>query len=583
MNAQLQSNQDMSEAFIKNGIIEEIINIIIQLKNTKENDEQLTAYFVMIKTVLEIYDVSQLTKINPIMDLLLQDPLLNDPATTKLCLSCISRILRYQDINTFTSFQELLSRTSNVDMNIELLNAIQDALKEVSTKRHCQESFVEAGVLKILKNKLTCIYSDVYHEKIIRLWVSVLECVRFMIEDNPVCKKRIQEFDFSAIANTIRSDPYENLRSHIYSKSIESLLFILYENNNLRTEEMLNVKTPEVIPLVIELLADSNSNDFCSYIIHSLIDPINAAHFANRRTGDILLNVLRNDCPKQLLYFIEDVLSKVMSHHTSPQDLKNIIDIALSSNSSPEKQLLLYRCLSRAIENSFSSTDHIKFDKNHVGLTPTKYFCFRHPKCFLRCSNTEDFSFLPSKKEFSVFFWIYPEKLENPYSCLLEFSDRKSAYFSISIFEQKILIEYIDGRTVFKCTSISQVSEKEWSLIGITLKSATRFMAGTKYDLDLYINDQISNKKTEGSICCLKESFTQLMVGNNSELEAPFVGRTTAIYVSNKSLLDHHYVQIYKLSFQYSLDYCPDSVSTTETYDINKIVLREIYNSFIFQ
>ncbi|CAG9318802.1 unnamed protein product [Blepharisma stoltei] len=587
MREQFDTNQEIGEGFIRNGIVEEIIHVIIQLKKSNEHDDQLITFFIMVKSMLEMYDISQLTKVNGIMDPLLQDMLLYDPVTSDLCLSCISRILRYQDSASCASFQSLLTRIDDIDMSIKLLNSMQESLREVSTKRGCQENFVKGGVLKTLKNKLTKPYSDTPTDKIILLWASVLECVRFLIEDNPVCKKQIHEFDFSAIANTIRSDSFQTLRALIYTKSIESLLYILYENNNLRTEELLNVKTPEVIPLVIELLADSGSNDFCSYINHSLVDSINAAHFANRRTTDILLNVLKRQYSEQLFNFIEDVLSKVMSHHITPQELQKIIDIARASCHMPEKQLLLYRCLSRAIENSFVPIDHIKFE-NHVGLSPTRYFCFRYPKCFLKCTTDEDFSFLPPKKEFSIFAWIYPEKLDSYSSCFLEFSDGKSSYFSVSLTDQKMTVEYIDGKSVFKVTSSGQLLEREWNLIGVSLKGASRYIPtpfmGVKFDVDLCINGEVNNKKSiEGSICCLKENFTQMMCGNNAELESPFIGRITSLYITSRSLLDYHYSQIYGLSFQYNLNYYPEEVSTSESFVVNKIVLKEIYNSFVFQ
>lgn len=356
----------------------------------------------MIKSMLVLYDVSHFTNTGALMDLMMHENLLFDPATSKATLTCVARILRYQNKASYSKFQTILRDVTDLNININLLDAMQEALKESSTKRHCQESFVKVGALSTLKDKLTRQNENYSNDQIIGLWASVLECVRFLIEDNPVCKKQIHKFDFAEIANTIRSKSFEKIRNDIYQKSIESLLYILFETNNLGVSSILNVKTPEVIPLVIELLADSDSNDFCSYINNSINDEINAAHFANRRTTDLLLDALLKDCSSNLLKFIEKMLSAVICHHITPQELKKIIDIARTPGTGIEKQLILYQSLSQAIKNSFCSIDHIKFEKNHVGLSPTRYFCFRYLKSFLRCNSSEDFSFIP-KKEFALF------------------------------------------------------------------------------------------------------------------------------------------------------------------------------------
>ncbi|CAG9328425.1 unnamed protein product [Blepharisma stoltei] len=584
---QFEINQDLTESCLRNGLIEGIFNVIISIKRSNENLDHLTTFFIMIKAMLELYDVSQFTDTVALLSLMMQENLLFDPLTSDLCLICIARILRYQNKSSYQKFQTILREVTDLSININLLNAMQEALKESSTKRHCQERFVAAGALSTLKDKLTCQYTNYSKDQIIGLWASVLECVRFLIEDNPTCKKQIHKFDFSAIANTIRSSSYESLKSDIYMKSIESLLYILFETNNLGQKEPLNVKTPEVIPLIIELLTDSNSNEFYSYIKNSVEDEINAAHFASRRTTDLLLDALCKHCSQHLLEFIETMLSKVICHHITPQELKKIIDIARATGYDHEKQLVLYRGLSEAIHYSFCDIDHIKFEKTHKGLSPTRFFCFRYPRSFLRCSNNEDFSFIP-KKEFTIFTWIYPETDDN--CCLMEFTDRKNCSLVVSLVKRNftsLSVEYFEGKSVYKVWSSKPIAIKQWNLIGITLNKVAKFMntsiMGFKCEINIFVNNEFSEKTSEGSVCPPKESLTQLTLGNNSDLRAPFYGRMTSIYVGNKSFLAHHYVQIYEYSFQYALDYCPFSISTSESLNSNKTILKEIWNSFIFQ
>src|SRR5690349_13213885 len=96
-----------------------------------------------------------------------------------------------------------------------------------------------------------------------------------------------------------------------------------------------------------------------------------------------------------------------------------------------------------------------------------------------------------------------------------------------------------------------------------------RFM-GSKWEIDIHINSEFTEKTTEGNIISIKENLTQLTLGNNSELKSPFYGRMTTLYICNRSLQSNHFMQIYDFSFQYTLGFCPASVSTSESIDSSK-------------
>lgn len=579
---QFESNFELVDLCIKHGLLEEIFSMISIIKKKENSSETLTKFFLMIKFILKMYETEELKNSGLLMDLMLQDNFLDDPECSDLYLDCIANLLRFQNDLNYCRFGVLLREVTEISVKIKLLNSIQEILKDSTTKRQCQESFLRAGTLSTLKEIITTSYTA--DNQLITLWVSVLECVRFLIEENPMCKKQLQDFDFGAVANTIRSASYADVRSEIYLKSIESLLFILFETNNIGEPMMRNVKTPEVIPLVVELLSDcdnlGSAKEYFDHVSVCLDDVYNAAHFANYRTTDLLLDALERSSSEFLMNFISKTLPLVICHHITPQELKKIIEIARANPKNREKQLLLYNCLSNAINNSCCITEHYKFGLNHTCLSPTRYFCFRESRSLLKCQVSPSETLLPSK-EFSIFLWAFPDDLSRQ-CILLELLGPNYSRFIISITAGNIAVEYFQEKPIFISVSEEALLEKQWNLIGITLKSKLSFY-GDKSEIEIFINSSKCNVKTEGKVNRPKENFSTLTLGNSDNAQNGFKGRIISFFITKKALTHSHFKEIYFLSFQYNLGFSPDAISTSEDIKSDKSVLKLIFDSISFQ
>ncbi|CAG9319012.1 NBEAL1_3 [Blepharisma stoltei] len=576
-----KENEKFMEIGIKNGLIEQILNIIVQISTTNENTDQVTLLFCIIKMMVENYPQDKFPNADSLLDLMLQEKLLANPNTLDLCLSCVSRILKFKNKKAYLVFENHLNRVIDINILLKFLSTIQEVLKDSSTKQRSQKYFCKASTLRTLKVKLTNDYSKYPKEMVGELWANVIECVRFLIENNPRSKKRINEFDFNMITNTIMKPSYNSIRKDICLRSYESLFYILFETKNLSEESGHRVMTPEVIPLVIELLFDieltEEIQNLMNYIEHVLIDDVDKAHFASRRTTDILLHILEKNESSSNLNYIEDVLSMVICHHITPQELRKIIDVAQSFVGQPEKQIMMYQSLYRGIDGAFCNIDHIKFEKNHLGLSPTRYFCFRFPKSKMICYNMDRASFI-SKKEFSLFVWIYPDSLETD-SCLLQFSQKEGdSKLSLHIEDGFLYLEYKDK---FKLGSTRRITDHQWNLVGFSIRQGARF--SKKCEIDILVNSELCERIPEGRKSYPKDTFDVLTCGNNNTSDKPYYGKMTTIYMTSKCLQEKHFTQIYNLSFQYTLGFNPDAVSTSENFEVNPGILKEVWQSKTFQ
>ncbi|OMJ76970.1 hypothetical protein SteCoe_23556 [Stentor coeruleus] len=588
---QIMNTQDLIEECISNGLLEVLIGVISLIKRTQKSSENIVNFFVLIKYLLTTLHDVELKNSGLLMDLILQDNFVSDPECSDLSMACLAHLLKFQNDSNYTKFNKLLKEVDSVSMKIKLLNSMQEILKDSSKKKQCQESFLKAETLSTLKEIITGKFEE--NEDIIILWVSILECVRFLIEDNPTCKKHLQDFDFSAVTNTIKSESYAKIRSEIYMKSIESLLYILFETNNIGKPQLRNVKTPEVIPLVIELLSDCDNlgtekKDFehiqlcLEHIQVCLDDCYNAAHFANSRTTDLLLDALERSSSTFLLSFIEKTLPLVICHHITPQELKKIIEIGRRSVKSREKQLILYKSLSNAIKNSCCSTEHYKFQANHTCAAPTRYFCFRESKSLLRCEVSANETLLPPK-EFSIFFWIYPDSLDKD-STLANFLASNNSLFALSIYSQRVMVDYYQEKKIFTVISNETIHEKQWNLIGISLKSPSKLkFSSDKPEIEIFINTGKCKVEVQGKVTRPKENFSKLILGNSETAQNAFKGRIITFFITKKALTVNHFKEIFFLSFQYNLGFNPDGISTAEDIQNDQNSLRFIFENISFQ
>ena len=582
---QALNDDEFVQISITAGLIESIFAVIAYIKKTSKFSEHLIDFFLNIKFFLSQYKAEELHNSGAIMDLIINDNYLYDPDCSDLCMTCLSYILRFQNESNYSKFGTLLKNTSSSSMKIKLLQSMQSILKENSSKRAVQEGFARTRMLSTLKEVI--ISASPEEGDIIDLWVNCLECVRFLIEENPTCKKNLQDFDFSKIANLIKTGNFSKIRSEIYAKSIESLLYMLFETNNLGKPQLRMVKTPEVIPLIIELLTDSDklnsTQEYFHHLSSCLEDSYNAAHFANSRTTDLLLDSFSQTSSEFLLSFISNTLPLVICHHITPQELKKIIEISSQITRNPAKQELLFRCLANGVKNSCCYTDHYKFEKNHTCLGTTRYFCFRSSKSILKCEVPVSESLI-GNKDFSIFFWMYPD--QSSQNCELFVFNSPGVHCAslvLSMFSTDLVFQYFQDGITFTVSGQNQLIEKQWNLVGLSLKSSSSLIfKNEKVEVEIFINSNKILTKNSGKMIKPKEQFSKLLIGNNEKLSNPFKGRIISFYILKKNLSLSQFREVYFMSFQYNLGFNPEAVSTSEVIQSDKPTLKSIYENIHF-
>ena len=586
---QALNDEELITTCIGSGLLEALFLVISYIKRSKKNTKNLAEFFMTIKILLGQYQGNELSNSTLLMNSLIQDNYINDSLVSELCLDCLTSILKFRNDSNYAKFCNLLKQTENIDLKLKLLSSMQNVLKQKEIKKACQEGFIRAKALSSLKEVI--IACDINHGEIITVWVNVMECVRFLIEENPICKKSLQDFDFSQVATTIRSDRYKQIRSEIYIKTIESLLCILFETNNLAKPQCRIVKTPEVIPLVIELLSDCESiqtaQEYFNHLNVCLEDSYNAAHFANYRTTDLLLDAFVRTSSAELLKFISNTLPLVICHHITPQELKKIIEISQIYNRNTEKRMILFKCLANAVKNSCCHTEHFKFGANHTCLSPTRYFCFRSSKSLLKFTLESNENLIPNK-DFSMFFWVYPDNSSRN-SVLIILSGPSNSSLMISVISGNIVIEYFQDKIIFAVGGIEPVKgieslvKNQWNLVGIVFKSMSGLLfKNDRGEIEIFINYKKIETEVRGKVIRPKEIFNKICIGNTENLENPFMGRIMAFYIMKKQLSSIHYQEIFFLSFQYNLGFNPDALSTSEVINADKNTLKFIYENLTF-
>lgn len=581
---QLWTEDELCRSCIASGLLEGLFTVISYIRRSNLFTENLLDFFMTIKLLLGQYKRDDLPNSKQLIDFMINENYLTDPECSDLCLTCLIHILKFPNEWNYKKFGLLLAQQVIPEMKIKLLNALQSIIKESVNKKNCQESFIKAKILGTLKEVL--LKFDTTLPEIITMWVSVLECVRFLIEDNPTCKKFLQDFDFGEIANVIRSEKYSLIRTEIYLKSIESVLYILFEINNLGSPQMRQVRTPEVIPLVVELLSDcgmiNGAEEYFKHIEICLEDSYNASHFANSRTTDLLLDAFERGNNQYLLDFITNTLPIIICHHITPQELRKILEISAKYSKNQEKQIILLRCLANGVKNSCCSTEHYKFQANHTCLSPTRYFCFRSKRSLLKCEVSGTENLIPNK-DFSVFFWVYPDDL-NKNSVILIFSGYHNASLMVSLISGNIVVEYFQDKMIFAVVGNQKLNEKQWNLVGITFKSLSGILfKNDRGEVEIYIDSNKIETNIGGKVIRPKETFSKICIGNTENFGNPFVGRIIAFYICKKLLTLNHFREIFFLSFQYNLGFNPEAISTCEEISADKSTLKVIFESITFE
>ena len=554
---QFEANPLLLEKFIKNGLLEELFKGMFNIHSSNPNSEFLTEFFVMIKSIICMCDIDIPKEVTEkLVSLMLKESLIYDTSISELTLSSLVLLMRYQDLPSYVKYLFLLKNAKNFEVSNRLIESISYILKDTNTKKNCQKNFVDAGILELLKEILENSFKD---QNTSAVWVSAMECIRFLIQNNDYCRGKLSQICFKDLSYFLQTDLFIAKRQEICAKTIEILLYILFDTTNLDSAEA--IFTPQVIPLILSMVCCSSSS-FLSFILKSADSDYNAACFALNHSLEILIKNYHEIESFELLEFIEKMIEKVIPHHFSPLNMKAIT--AKGCQISLSKQLSLFKGVAQGLNKSLVKIKSFDDKDSNYRTNFTSYTLFQSPHSFIKFSS-DTFDFLP-KKDFTIVIWACPLSREK--GSLMHFTDGK-AEFIVSTFENSIEVLLVcEKKLVFKVVTNKKLIENQWNLVCITFQQITKILS-TLCVLEVYINTEICEKTVEGKVLGISYNFSSLLIGNSNDLKSSFQGKIAACVVFSKFFSD--FSIIYRLYDDYKLGFIPEAISIHQKLDVKSL------------
>ncbi|OMJ85254.1 hypothetical protein SteCoe_13492 [Stentor coeruleus] len=528
---QFESNPMLLELYISNGLLEEMFEGIVSLHTSSKNSEFLTEFFVMVKSIICMYDISIPSEVSEkLVSLMLQESLIYDQSISEYVLTCLFLLMRKENTQSYNRYVQMLKNGKTFDVKKRLLEGIQDILKDSFYKKTCQVHFLKAGLLKILREILEGSFEE---EQTDLIWQSTMECVRFVIQDNSFSQEKFPELGIDALAKMISDEKNKEKRPEICNKVIEILLLILFDCRNLENaHEIVNDK---IIPLLLTMLCYVY-NDFSHFTLKMLEKSYNAGIFSMNSAVKILVEGLKHSENPEILDFIQKALSKTCGFHISPLDLKYVMNIACGLNL--DKQLMLFDGLNEGISKCFIRNSEDNNEKSPKFLLDTcNFILFSGGKNTLRFE-AESFDFLP-KKDFTIVLQVFIEKSKS--GTILSFFEGKTE-FTVCVVRKSLEIVYMcDKKVQFKVQTDKVIRKGEWNFICICMQLWNKIISSVS-SLEVIVNGKICGKKTEGKIINITNGFNNLSLGNNSDCSQSFIGRLRFFVILNKFLTDFQFV-----------------------------------------
>ncbi|CAG9323175.1 NBEAL1_4 [Blepharisma stoltei] len=573
---EFERKNSLMKLCLLNGLLDALMQKTLILKRAGEN-EGFSAFFSIISSILDLNGPDEIKNSSFLLETLLSEEFLLDEACCDQTLVCCSKLLKYQDKSCHLKVKQILDNTTNPNLLLKLCDSIQDSLKDLADNHAIQIKFAETGIIRTFQNKL-CNSIAFLDEIVSKVWEKIFECIWMIINKNSEARKYMADFQVHKIILTLRNPLFCEKQKEICNKIFDILLGILCGNMNFDESQFTGIYTAEVIPLIIEFLVGSLDTKpiekYSKIILRLLSNPINAAQFAMRQTTAILLESLSFPHKEETIKFCANVLSRIIQHHVTPNELRKIIEIAILSHNSTKAII----CKSMAKAATFCYQSQI----NHGVSDPSRYFNFRQNWGELACELPKPTVILP-KKEFTIFMWIFFDNLTD--SIIFELSESKDTRFTIYLNKEKLSVKYKAQETWFKLKCPHDIVLNQWNLIGVGMRKISKVF-GSKDEIYVNVNRHCMhlNKECKGNLSFIHASFRQISCGKSTwSRKKEFNGKCTGFYIANKCFLENFYMQLYELSCNYNFDFCPEASATYTNFIPNKILLSEISKTLVLK
>ncbi|OMJ79767.1 hypothetical protein SteCoe_20158 [Stentor coeruleus] len=529
---QFESNPTLLELYINNGLLEGMFEGIISIHSSTKNTEFLTEFFIMVKSIIFMYDISIPSKVSEkLVFLMLQETFIYDQSISEYILTCLVLLMRKEELKSYNRYVQMLKNVKTFEVKKILLESIQDILKDSNYKKACQINFLNAGLLKLLKEILESSFEE---EETELIWQCTMECVRFIIQDNNIfSKEKISELGVEILAKKITDENYKNKRLGIYEKTGEILLLILFDCRNL--ENPGEIVYDEIIPLLMTMQCCAY-DEFSRFTLKVLENPYNARIFSMNSAIKILVEGILCAENPEILEFIQDCLSRICAFNICPLDLKYFLSVV--GRLQLEKQLLLFEGVNCGISKCFIRNEEgVEGNCPRFLLDDCNFLWFFDRKNCL-VFEAEGFGFLP-KKEFTLVMRVFADESKD--GVVLSFSEGKSE-FLVRVAKGCIEVDYAsDKKILFKVNTGKVLKKGKWNFVCVTMQLLNKIV-GNASSLEIIVNGNICEKSIEGKIVNISTGLSTLILGNNIMRNNAFKGRLGFLVILNKFLTDFQYL-----------------------------------------
>lgn len=565
--------------FEKFKLIETVVLVLLDMIADR-NEDATNMYKAIMNTLLNSSDMArQLGNNTVLFKKAIIEELFKKEEHFDFATKCMAKILRSECFSPmFSEYVKLIEITSDSNRLQSLLTGIQIMAEgDPLSVRQTQRELVENRIVYILYDKINQFPTS-------HMTSLILTALRYIMVGNKYCKDKMKAIGYEKLKSGLCKVRYNTNSLEDFESLFVDLFYMLFDttstygisSSSATPSDYENrdhiVRTPEIIPLILELLffeIAQGDSMLCHLTRLSQIisNSINCYYFAEKGSGLYILKSLVKETSIERVAILSNIFALLASHHITPHEINFIFDNL--DNMQPSCFENVFKALTLAMNMSF-----IKMPGKMV-LSPRAFYNFDDGFITVGTSSyIKDYSLLPSNT-FTVAIWAFVKPGGN--QTLAEWSTiQGDASFKILINQSRnIRVEYNKSKSeIYTIQTEQKIDYMTWILISLSMKSSKVWNI-RKNDMSIFINSQKCDLAMRGSAGLPKESFLRLSLGGAKTTER-LNGRMCNVYIFQTLLSSLELELIYNLGFNYELNFQPEASNSYQYVNIDKNQLKDL-------
>jgi hypothetical protein len=564
--------------FEKFKLIETVVKVLLSVVADR-NEDATNMFKAILNTLLNSSDMArQLGSNTALFKKAIVEELFRKEEHYDFATKCMAKILRNECFSPmFSEYVKLIEITSDPNRLKSLLTGIQIMAEgDPLSVRQTQRELVENRIVYILYDKINQFPNS-------HMTSLILTALRYIMVGNKYCKDRMKTIGYDKLKSGLSKVRYNTNSIQDFESLFVDLFYMLFDTTSsygisptsTSTSDYENrdhvVRTPEIIPLILELLFfEIAQGEHMLSHLHKLsqiiANNVNCFYFAEKGSGLYILKSLVNETHPERVGILSNIFALLASHHITPHEISFIFENLETMK--PSCFANVFKALTLAMDRSF-----IKMPGKMV-LSPRAFYNFDDGFITLGTSSfVKDYSLLPSNI-FTVALWVFVKSGGN--QTLAEWSTvTGDSYFRLLINESgNIRVEYKGKSQKFTIQTEQRIDYKTWLLISLSMK-AGKVLYNRKNDMSISINSMKCDLNMMGTAGLPKDNFLRFSLGGAKTHER-LNGKMCNVYIFQAFLSSLELELIYNLGFNYELNFQPEGVHTYEYIHIDKSQLKDL-------